>query len=502
VGAAAQLVGAAHSQRSTAAVELPLIVPLERVARDVTVALEGAGTVPEACQRAVDVLATHTPAMIGVMLAVKDHLRCVAATGSWQVYASIPFGVGVSGRVHRTGQTAVVTDVAADPDYISLGPRVEAEICAPVPGADGRPAGALNLEWTTAVEPDRWRPVVEEVARRIGARVAELGGPPTESGSEKLLRHALAFSTARDERELLNDSLLAAREVSGLSTPVVLLPRPGGARAFRDYRYPTPLGDRLASLDREVLGRIAVRARRHGAAYTLGDPADFDAHGFELLTSIGVGTMITVPVGPGRDSTAEPASAGGVLLVVDERPIRPNPAVANLLELLAAHAWTSMDRLETLRQLSEKASSDPLTGLRHYGAFGERLATAAAARTALLAIDVDQFKQLNDAYGHQAGDRILVDLAHTLQSALRSGDELYRIGGDEFAAVIEVQRAEEALAIAERLVAAARLIGRTVSVGVAMRAPEESATETLHRADVALYEAKRTGRDAARVAAG
>lgn len=474
---------------------------LERVARDVTEALEGAGTVPEACQRAVDVLATHTPAMISVLLPVKDHLRCVAATGSWQVYASIPFGAGVSGRVHRTGQTAVVTDVAAEPDYISLGPLAAVEICAPVPGADGLPSGALNLEWTAPVEPDVWRPVVEETARRIGARVVELGGPPTESGSEKLLRHALAFSTARDERELLNDSLLAAREVSGLSTPVVLLPRPGGARAFRDYRYPTALGDRLASLDPDALGRIAVRARRYGAAYTLGDPADFDAHGFELLTSIGVGTMISVPVGPRRDSAAEPASAGGVLLVVDERPIRPNPAVANLLELLAAHAWTSLNRLETLRQLSEKASSDPLTGLRHYGAFGERLANA-AARTALLAIDVDQFKQLNDAYGHQAGDRILIDLAHTLQSALRSGDELYRIGGDEFAAVIEVQRAEEALAVAERLVAAARRIGRTVSVGVALRAPEESATETLHRADVALYEAKRTGRDAARVASG
>jgi diguanylate cyclase (GGDEF)-like protein len=475
-------------------------VPLEQVIEGVAEALDDAGTVPEACQRAVDALAGYTPAMIAVLLPIKEHLRCVAAAGSWQVYASIPLGTGVSGRVHRSGQTAVVTDVAADADYISLGPDVAVEICAPIPGPGGVTAGALNVEWTRPVDPAEWRPVVEELARRIGARVTALGGAPTESASEKLLRHALAFSTARDERELLNDSLLAAREVSGLSTPVVLLPRPGGARAFRDYRYPTPVGDRLASLDREVLGRIAVRARRHGAAYTLGDPADFDDHGFELLTSIGVGTMISVPVGPGRDSAAEPDSAGGVLLVVDERPTRANPAVANLLELLAAHAWTSMNRLETLRQLSEKASSDPLTGLRHYGAFGERLATAAVARTALLAIDVDQFKQLNDVYGHQAGDRILIDLARTLQGALRSGDELYRIGGDEFAAVIEVQRTDEALAIAERLVAAARRIGRTVSVGVALRAPEESATDTLHRADIALYEAKRTGRNVARVA--
>ena len=105
-------------------------MPLDLVIAGVAEALDGAGTVPEACQRAVDVLAAHTPAMIGVLLPVKEHLRCVAAAGSWQVYASIPLGAGVSGRVHRTGRTEVVTDVAADPDYISLGPDVAVEICA------------------------------------------------------------------------------------------------------------------------------------------------------------------------------------------------------------------------------------------------------------------------------------------------------------------------------------------------------------------------------------
>jgi diguanylate cyclase (GGDEF)-like protein len=477
-------------------------VPLDQLLEGITTALDDAASVTEACRRAVEVFAAHTPAMTAVLLPVQGHLRCVAAAGSWQVYSSIPIDTGVAGRVYRTGRTATVTDVSADEDYIPLGPPVRVEICAPVPGSGGRVGGAFNVEWSDQVDIEPWRAVVEEIAARIGARIEALGGPPTESASEKLLRHALAFGTAADERQLLRRCMVAAREVSGLSTPVVLLPGRVGARALLDYENPTPLGDRMAALGSEILGQITVGTRRHGAAYTLGDPSHFNDQGFEPLTSIGVGTMIAVPVGPGLGVAMDAGTGGGVLLMVDERAMRPDPATPNLLELLAAHAWTSMDRLDTLRRLREKAGSDPLTGLRHYGPFGERLARSTPGRTALLAIDIDRFKQLNDEYGHQAGDRALVDLAQTLLTALRSGDELYRIGGDEFAAVIEVKQPEEASAIAERLVQAARSGGRTISVGVALQAPNELAAETLHRADLALYEAKRTGRDGVRVAGG
>ena len=171
------------------------------------------------------------------------------------------------------------------------------------------------------------------------------------------------------------------------------------------------------------------------------------------------------------------------------------------MELLAGQAWTSLDRLRTLARLREQASSDPLTGLRHTGPFGQRIAAATPGRTALLAIDVDGFKTVNDTYGHQAGDRVLVGLARALEGALRQGDELYRIGGDEFVAVIEVSRPEEAVRIAERLTEAARRIGRTISVGVALPRPGESPDRTLHRADQALYAVKRQGRDGVRLSA-
>ena len=119
----------------------------------------------------------------------------------------------------------------------------------------------------------------------------------------------------------------------------------------------------------------------------------------------------------------------------------------------------------------------------------------------MLAIDIDGFKAINDTYGHQAGDAALVDLARALSAALRTGDELFRVGGDEFAVVVDVQRLEEATGVAERLVAAARRVGQSISVGVALQETTETPGQTFRRADTALYDAKRAGRDGVRMAA-
>lgn len=478
-------------------------MPLDHILDQVTTALDEATTVAQACERATAVFAVRTRAMAAVLLCVRDHLRCVSATGSWHVYASIDPGTGVIGRVYTSGRSTMITEVDRDEGDGPLSPRNGVEICVPVAAPGQEPIGVFNAEWPPGATPapDSRRSlllVVEEIGRRIGARVHALGGPPHESSSERLLRHALAFSTADSEAQLLARSLVAAREVAGLSTPAVLLPGPDGVRLHFDQEQPTEMGRRLAGLDPAVLARIAVRARRHGSSYTLGSPHGLDARGFEPLIRLGVETMITIPVGPAR--TGGLPSRGAIMLVVDERAVPLDPATINLLELLAAHAWTSLDRLRTLRRLSAKASSDPLTGLGHYGMFGERLGRTVPGGTALFAIDVDRFKQLNDTYGHAAGDQALIGLARALQSALRAGDELYRVGGDEFAAVIEVHRADEALAVAQRLVDAARRVGHTVSVGVAMQDASESAEDTLRRADLALYDVKRTGRDGVRLA--
>ncbi|NUT33400.1 MAG: sensor domain-containing diguanylate cyclase [Hamadaea sp.] len=488
-----------------------------RITADVSTRLESAHSAVDACRAVVDVLTHHSDAMIATLLHVHDHLRCVAAAGSWHVFSSVPLGRGVVGRVYASGRTAVLTDVATDPEFIRLGPDVVAEICAPILDRAGRPLGALNLEWTggwgAGEDIDVWRPLAEEIGARLGARIDELGGPPPETQAEKLLRHSVALSAAGTEAELYARAAEAARDISGLSSAVVLTPvepepdAPESAgyavagsgytpdvvlRASSPGRRDRALLQQLADLGAHELITLLDRARRHGASFTLGDPDRLDPRGFETLTKAGVRTMIVAPIGVG--------ALGGVLVAFDDVTAHPEPSRVSLLELLGTQAWTCLDRLRSLTRLRHRASSDPLTGLRHHGPFGERLAAAEPGRTALLAMDVDQFKNINDTYGHAAGDRALVDLARALESALRQGDELYRVGGDEFVAVVEVPSATEAVAVAERLTEAARRIGRTISVGVAVQRSQELGETTLSRADQALYEVKRRGRDGVQLA--
>ncbi|MEU5906243.1 diguanylate cyclase [Micromonospora sp. NPDC047527] len=469
----------------------------QRVIRDVTARLTMASSVPEACRWTVSALSQHTSATISVLLDVHDRLRCVAATGAWQVFATVPARTGIVGRVFATGTAAVVPDVTVDPDYLPVRPDVTAELCVPVLDPAGRAIGVLDVQWSGPVDLEPWRDTAQRVAARLGARIAALGGPPAESRSEKLLRHAAALSSAATEGDVMSAATCAAREVSTLSTAVLLIGGPGGARLGPSPLAPGDLEIRiraeLAVAGPEALGRMVDRAHRYGAGYTLGEVGHPPTEDYRPLTRAGVRSLIAVPVGP--------SDAGGALLVADERALRPDPTTVSLMELLAGQVWTSLDRLRTLARLREQASSDPLTGLGHTGPFGQRIAAATPGRTALLAIDVDGFKTINDTYGHQAGDQVLVGLARALEGALRHGDELYRIGGDEFVAVIEVNRPEEAVRIAERLAEAARRTGRTISVGVALPRPGESPDRTLRRADQALYAVKRQGRDGVHLAA-
>lgn len=457
-----------------------------------------ADTVVDACRDAVAAVAGHSDAICAVLLPVQDHLRCVAATGSWQVFSAVAPGSGVVGRVFASGRSEVVGDTDRDGNYIPLGPHTMVDLVAPLLDLAGLPIGVMNMEWTAPVDAEHWRNVAEKVGRELGARIVELGGPPAESRSEKMLRHALALTTASTEQELLSRSLRAARDVSGLDSQVLLLTLPGGELEIDiDESYPTKLASKIAQIDPADLGTLITRAERYGASYSLGDPGALNDTGFEMLTSLGVRTLIAVPVGVRR----EPGSIGGVLLAADERVYLPDAELVNLISLLAAQAWTTLERIHTQQHLQELANSDPLTGLRHYGSFGERLAYAHPGQTAVFAIDVDSFKIINDTYGHQAGDRALVELAQALTGALRSADELYRIGGDEFAAVVDVQRGDEALMVAERLVNAAHRVRQTISVGVAIHHEGETSVDTLRRADAALYVAKRGGRDGVRMAA-
>jgi diguanylate cyclase (GGDEF)-like protein/PAS domain S-box-containing protein len=164
------------------------------------------------------------------------------------------------------------------------------------------------------------------------------------------------------------------------------------------------------------------------------------------------------------------------------------------------------ERREYEQRLRHLADHDPLTGLLNRRGFAAALGAHVArsrrygAAGALLVVDLDGFKDVNDSHGHHAGDALLVGCAAALGERLRETDVLGRLGGDEFAVLLPVETAEQAAVVAEALVAVVRehgsRMGVTASIGVAVVDRETgTAEELLVRADRAMYAAKAAGRD-------
>ena len=187
---------------------------------------------------------------------------------------------------------------------------------------------------------------------------------------------------------------------------------------------------------------------------------------------------------------------------------------ANLLEDpnvrgLVLNTRDVSDRKELEAQLVHQAFHDGLTGLANRTLFAERvehaLARSGKGELAVLFIDLDDFKHVNDSLGHAAGDQLLVAAARRLQGCLRPADTAARLGGDEFAVLLErVTDAEAAAAVAGRVLDTLHqpfgLNGRTIpikaSLGVATGRPgTDEAEELLRNADVAMYAAKAGGKD-------
>lgn len=174
-------------------------------------------------------------------------------------------------------------------------------------------------------------------------------------------------------------------------------------------------------------------------------------------------------------------------------------------------------RRQIMDDLSRKAMTDPLTGLCNRRAFDNALAECmdaerSAAQPGCLAIfDLDHFKRINDAHGHATGDRVLVLFAAVLRGTVRAGDVVARLGGEEFAVLLEGASVEQARLVCERIrVRLAGSEGRsiagdpvhaTVSVGLTALTPEASAEDVFKAADAALYRAKNSGRNRLSVAA-
>lgn len=179
-------------------------------------------------------------------------------------------------------------------------------------------------------------------------------------------------------------------------------------------------------------------------------------------------------------------------------------AVLVISTVILSGALAASDRAHRRR-----STLDPLTGLFNRNALEQRLAELDGQPVdqeeglshALLLCDLDHFKQINDRLGHAAGDAVLQDIAYAMRAALRAGDSIYRVGGEEILVVLPSADEEDAIEIAERLCAAVRErqpvgVPVTVSIGVAVsRSGSLDTDELVRQADAALYAAKASGRD-------
>jgi diguanylate cyclase (GGDEF)-like protein len=179
-----------------------------------------------------------------------------------------------------------------------------------------------------------------------------------------------------------------------------------------------------------------------------------------------------------------------------------------LVKVFAAQVSIALQNAEVHRAVEIRAQTDDLTGLLNHGTFERWLEQSVEAGDAfsLIMLDLDEFKSVNDALGHQAGDRLLAEIARAIVAAGRETDRVFRYGGDEFALILPGTDAGSALGVAERVRAAIDSIGRagstwaeqrirtSVSIGVATF-PRDGSTpgSVLLAADRACFVAKRTG---------
>ena len=178
--------------------------------------------------------------------------------------------------------------------------------------------------------------------------------------------------------------------------------------------------------------------------------------------------------------------------------------------MLIALSMTGSERHRREKRIARLAARDPLTALYNRRALevrGQRLldSVSAARPGALLLMDVDNFKLVNDLYGHSAGDRLLVALSEIIRSALPKGALVARLGGDEFVMLLSDTSSEQILALGRTLREAFHSIASesfstpqpvTLSIGASLFSqPPPSLAALLERSDAALYESKRGGRN-------
>jgi diguanylate cyclase (GGDEF)-like protein/PAS domain S-box-containing protein len=202
-----------------------------------------------------------------------------------------------------------------------------------------------------------------------------------------------------------------------------------------------------------------------------------------------------------------PIGVSGALILKSHPGTRYSEKDKELLQFVSTQVAIALERRRLNDELMHAARYDELTGLPNRRLFRDRMRSALArtrrhdGRIALLYVDIDDFKQINDSLGHTAGDQLLGEIGHRLQQCVREEDTVARLGGDEFVVLLEeIQAPDDASLVADKILAAinhpVHLDGHLVcvqsSIGIALYPEDgESAEQLLKHADMMMYEDKK-----------
>ena len=261
-----------------------------------------------------------------------------------------------------------------------------------------------------------------------------------------------------------------------------------------------------------IPARVSLTALVLAGYFTLSVVDGIKAQRVERLASrrILIGLYVVAAAATVARSVSLHLDAGAVQFTTTN-PAVSVPMLFFAFAVMAINLCLSLMGWERLEdQLADAAMLDSLTSTLNRAGFliqAQRLAEECVARQlrcSVIVMDLDEFKAVNDVFGHEAGDRLLTEFACVARSNLRSGDLLARIGGEEFCAMLPGVDESQAAVIADRLrvaFAAATfshndaVLAGTVSIGVSQLGHKAGLRSAIRRADVAMYEAKNRGRD-------
>jgi diguanylate cyclase (GGDEF)-like protein len=317
----------------------------------------------------------------------------------------------------------------------------------------------------------------EEQTKFAMARAREL---------DRLAETQNAIATSEFDLDAVLETVVQeARRLTGADAAVVEMPdgdelvyRAASGTATGHLGLRTPRASALSGL-----------ALRTGETLVCDDSETDERADPEACRRVGARSLVVVPL-------RHDAHAAGVLKVYSASRGRFAPENVRVLTLLADMIGGALGHAELLEKLHRLALTDELTGLANRRSWYDHLehalarARRSAAPLSLVALDLNGFKQVNDKQGHVAGDRLLRTTSACWSSVLRDSDILGRVGGDEFAVILEQADEETAARIAERLEVSLQAAEVSVATGIATWDREEDAEALLSRADAAMYERK------------